>query len=114
MNNMMLIGGHRAVIQFDPEINMFRGEFVGLNGSADFYAGDVKGLEREGATSLRVFMETCRANGIDPIKHFSGKFQARISPELHERAASIAAARGVSMNQLLQDALEHEVRAVGM
>ncbi len=111
MNNLMIIDGQRAVIQFDPEIKMLRGEFVGLNGGADFYANDVKGLEREGSISLRVFMEACKANGIEPIKHFSGKFQARISPELHERAAEAAAARGVSMNQLVQDALEHEVCA---
>ena len=29
--------GYKAVIAYDPEIEMFRGEFVGLNGAADFY-----------------------------------------------------------------------------
>lgn len=48
MNNVMEIGGHRAVIQFDPEIGMFRGEFLGLNGGADFYADSVAGLQQEG------------------------------------------------------------------
>ena len=48
MNNLMTIGGQQAVISFDPDINMFRGEFVGLtNGGADFYAEDVNGLLRE-------------------------------------------------------------------
>jgi predicted HicB family RNase H-like nuclease len=28
--NVMEINGIKAVIAFDPEINMFRGEFVGL------------------------------------------------------------------------------------
>lgn len=110
MNNTMIINGHRAVIQYDPQIEMFRGDFAGLNGGADFYAADVRGLHAEGEASLRVFLETCRANGIEPMKHFSGKFQARISPELHSMAAQAAAARGVSMNQLLQEALEREVR----
>jgi len=32
MKNVMEINGVNAVIAFDPEINMFRGEFVGLNG----------------------------------------------------------------------------------
>ena len=35
MMNIMEINGVKAVIAFDPEINMFRGEFVGLNGGAD-------------------------------------------------------------------------------
>ena len=38
--NTMNIGGYEAVITFDPDIQMFRGEFVGLNGGADFYAAD--------------------------------------------------------------------------
>jgi predicted HicB family RNase H-like nuclease len=29
MNNVMKIGGYQAVIAFDPEISMFRGEFPG-------------------------------------------------------------------------------------
>ena len=57
--NTMNIGGYEAVITFDPDIQMFRGEFVGLNGGADFYAADVAGLRREGEVSLRV----CGASG---------------------------------------------------
>ena len=36
--NTMTISGYQAVIAFDPDIQMFRGEFAGLNGGADFYA----------------------------------------------------------------------------
>ena len=32
MMNMMEINNYRAMIQYDPDIEMFRGEFVGLNG----------------------------------------------------------------------------------
>jgi predicted HicB family RNase H-like nuclease len=38
MIDTMEIEDHRAVIQFDSEIDMFCGEFIGLNGGADFYA----------------------------------------------------------------------------
>ncbi len=34
----MNIDGYCAIIKYDPEIEMFRGEFSGLNGGADFYA----------------------------------------------------------------------------
>ncbi|GBR19911.1 toxin-antitoxin systems HicB [Asaia spathodeae NBRC 105894] len=78
MNNTMTIGGHQAVIQFDPEIGMFRGEFLGLNGGADFCSDSVSGLAVEGETSLRVFLEMCAEKGIEPARHFSGKFQVRI------------------------------------
>lgn len=66
MNNIMTILGYKAVIAYDPDINMFRGEFVGLNGGADFYAGDVAGLQREGEISLKVFLEMCKEKGVAP------------------------------------------------
>jgi len=53
----------KAVIAFDPDINMFRGEFVGLNGGADFYATDIEGLRREGEVSMKVFFEMCVEEG---------------------------------------------------
>lgn len=107
--NILEIDGHKAVIQFDPEIGMFRGEFVGLSGGADFYADSVEGLRREGSASLRVFLETCRERGIEPYRSFSGKFNVRIPGELHAEAVQLAAARGVSLNELVREALTHEL-----
>ena len=66
MRNTMEIEGYRAVIQFDADVDMFRGEFVGLNGGADFHAQDVASLGREGAASLKVFLEMCEEDGVEP------------------------------------------------
>lgn len=107
--NMMMINGYRAVIQFDPEIEMFRGEFTGLNGSADFYADNVSTLRKEGEISLKVFLDECEKRGIEPRKSYSGKFQLRLPAELHEFAADAALARGQSLNQFIATAIEHEL-----
>ena len=42
MKNVLKIDDYSAVIEFDPEINQFRGEFIGLNGGADFYGTSTK------------------------------------------------------------------------
>ncbi|MGY2461716.1 type II toxin-antitoxin system HicB family antitoxin [Vreelandella sulfidaeris] len=73
---------------------MFRGEFVGLNGSADFYADSVSDLRKEGRLSLRIFLEECERLGIQPSKSYSGKFQVRLPAEIHEHAVDAANARG--------------------
>ena len=106
MMNMMEIEGSKAVIRFDPEIDMFRGEFVGLNGSADFYASDIESLKREGAISLRVFLEACRERGIEPRKEYSGKFNVRVPASLHAEIAGAASAEAKSLNQWVVDALD--------
>ncbi len=36
--NLLEIEGYQATIQYDSEIEMFRGEFIGLTGGADFIA----------------------------------------------------------------------------
>jgi predicted HicB family RNase H-like nuclease len=103
--NLMDIEGYKAVIAYDPDINLFRGEFIELNGGADFYAADVESLRREGATTLRVFLEMCQEKGIEPRRNFSGKFNVRISPELHARLALEAAAEGKSLNAVVAEKL---------
>jgi predicted HicB family RNase H-like nuclease len=109
--NTMAIGGYQAVIAFDPDIQMFRGEFVGLNGGADFYAADVQGLIHEGKISLRVFLQACERRSIEPRRHFSGKFSLRIDPEIHEAAAIAAAAHGQSLNQWATEAIRQAALA---
>ncbi|MDP1651461.1 MAG: type II toxin-antitoxin system HicB family antitoxin [Rhodocyclaceae bacterium] len=109
--NTMTISGYQAVITFDPDIQMFRGEFVGLNGGADFYATDVEGLKHEGEISLKVFLDACAEDGVDPRKHFSGKFSLRVDPATHEAATIAAAAHGQSLNQWATEAIKQAALA---
>ncbi len=108
MKNVMDINSYRAVIHYDPEIGMFRGEFIGLNGGADFYAATVQGLREEGHKSLKVFLEMCAEDGVNPRREFSGRFNLRIPSELHERIALLARASGKSINAWMTEALSRE------
>ena len=100
---------YRAVIQYDPDIEMFRGEFIGLNGGADFYAKDIDGLRQEGEISLKVFLDMCQEEGVEPRKEYSGKFNLRVSPELHAEISARAAADGKSLNQWVVDMLDQTI-----
>lgn len=103
--NVMEINGYKAVISYDPDINRFRGEFIELNGGADFYAADVDALRREGETSLKVFLDLCQEKGLEPRRNFSGKFNVRISPDLHAKLALEAMAQGKSLNAVVAEKL---------
>ena len=103
--NMMTIDGYNAKIEYDAEIDVFRGEILGLTGGADFYGKTPKELRAEFRKSLTVFLEVCQEKGIEPRRNYSGKFNLRIPPELHERLAIAAQAEGKSINTLAQEAL---------
>ena len=68
----MDIDGFNATVTFDPEISMFRGEFFGIGGGGDFYAASKEELEREGRFSLRIYLEVCAENGVEPRSHEPG------------------------------------------
>jgi predicted HicB family RNase H-like nuclease len=107
--NVMTIDGYHAKIEYDPELDVFRGEILGLNGGADFYGKNPKELRAEFRKSLGVFLEVCKEKGLEPRRHFSGKFNLRIPPELHEQLAIAAQAEGKSINTLAQEALRERV-----
>jgi predicted HicB family RNase H-like nuclease len=107
--NVMTVEGYHARIEYDEELDLFRGEILGLNGGADFYGKNPKELRTEFKKSLQVFLDVCEEQGLEPRRNFSGKFNLRISPELHERLAIEAQAQGKSINTLVQEALQERV-----
>ncbi len=109
--NVMTVEGYQAKIEYDPEIDLFRGEILGLTGGADFYGKNPKELRAEFRKSLQVFLAVCKEKGIEPRRSFSGKFNLRIPPELHEKLAIVAQAEGKSINTLAQEALRSRVAA---
>ncbi|MDJ0705385.1 MAG: type II toxin-antitoxin system HicB family antitoxin [Leptolyngbyaceae cyanobacterium MO_188.B28] len=109
--NLMTVEGYHARIEYDEDLDQFRGEILGLNGGADFYGSNPKELRLEFKKSLDVFLDVCKEKGIEPRRQFSGKFNLRISPELHEKLAITAQAQGKSLNSLAQDALQKIVLA---
>lgn len=109
--NLMNLNGYSAKIEYDADLDLFRGEVLGLTGGADFYGKNPRELRSEFKKSLQVFLEVCREKGIEPRRNFSGKFNLRISVELHEKLAIVAEAEGKSLNSLAQEALSQRVAA---
>ena len=82
---LMSLDGYQARIIYNPESDQFRGEILGLSGGAEFYGSNPDELRREFKQSLEVYLEVCRERGVAPRKQFSGRFNLRIPPDLHEQ-----------------------------
>lgn len=107
--NIMELDGYKAKIEYDSDLDQFRGEILGLNGGADFYGNDPASRRTEFRNSLKIFLEVCEAKGIDPIREYSGRFNLRISPKLHRKIAAHAIAQDKSLNQFVSDILEQSL-----
>ncbi len=107
--NLMTLDDYQAKIEYDADLDLFRGEILSLNGGADFYGKNTRELRAEFKKSLQVFLEVCREKGIEPRRNYSGKFNLRISAELHEKLAIVAQAEGKSINTVAQEALQQRL-----
>ena len=107
----MSLDGYQAKIEYDAELDVFRGEILSLNGGADFYGKNTKELRTEFKKSLKVFLDVCREKGIEPRRNYSGKFNLRIPADLHEKLAIVAQAEGKSINTVAEEALKQRVAA---
>ena len=91
MINTIEIDGYLAVVKYDPDIEMFRGEFTFGDGGADFYGKDIDTLRKEGKISLRVFHEMCLEDGIEPQQEYLDKSLGFAAPKWHAEMVTRAA-----------------------
>ena len=108
---MMEYKGYAAAVEFDESVGRLHGRVVnsGAYPIATFEATDVEGIRRELHRSIDEYLASCKEDGIEPRKPFSGKLNVRLGPDLHQRVARSAAERGLSPNRWIMQALEKSV-----
>lgn len=105
---MMEYKGYVAEIEFDDSVGRLHGRVVnsGPYPIASFEATDVVGLRAEFHRSIDEYLLSCKEDGVEPRRPFSGRLNVRLGQELHHRVARAAAESGVSLNRWIQHALE--------
>ncbi|MFC0227211.1 type II toxin-antitoxin system HicB family antitoxin [Serratia aquatilis] len=112
--NTMEIAGQPAVISYVPEIDMFRGKFLGLSGYCDFVSDSIQGLQKEGELSLREYLDDCSAAGIEPYtkQEKIKTFTLRYPESFGERLIRAAAESQVSVNAFIVETLNERIKHV--
>ena len=105
---MMEYKGYIARVEFDDSVGRLHGRVVnsGAYPIATFEAVDVDGLRSEFRRSVDAYLASCREDGVEPKRPFSGKLNVRLGPDLHRRVARLAAESGMSLNSWIRQALE--------
>jgi predicted HicB family RNase H-like nuclease len=57
-------------------------------------------------------LDWCAQDGVEPEKPYSGKFNVRFQPELHQQATVAAKILGMSLNAFIARAVTNELKAV--
>jgi predicted HicB family RNase H-like nuclease len=97
-------------VHFSAADDCFYGKIEGLDDLVTFEGRDVDELKRSFREAAEDYIDLCRRAGKPLFKSYGGTFNIRMPAELHQKAAKKSALLGISLNQLVQRAVEKEVR----
>jgi predicted HicB family RNase H-like nuclease len=95
-------------VHFSAEDKVFHGKIEGISDLITFEAQSVTELIKAFHEAVNDYLELCKEAGKEPERPFKGSFNVRIPSDLHRRAAKKATLMGISLNQLVQKALEEK------
>ena len=104
---MMEYKGYVTAVEFDDSADILHGRVVnsGAYPIATFEATDARELRREFERSIDEYLAWCEEDGVEPRRPFSGRLNVRLGSDLHAAVAAAAAAKGVSINSWIVQAL---------
>ncbi len=103
--------GYQGHFEYDPDADIFHGDVLHITDVITFQGRSIDELKAALAESIEVYLEYCARKGKTPQKPFSGTFNVRLNPEVHQRLAMQAAHDGVSLNKWVAQTLERAVAA---
>ena len=106
MKNVLHYKGYSAKPEYSAEDQVFYGKILGIDDLVDFYTENAKEIEKEFHAAVDDYLAFCKEVGKQPQKEFSGTFNIRVSPELHRQAALYAQAHHLSLNGVVERALQ--------
>ena len=98
--------GYQGRFEYDPDADIFHGDVLHINDVVTFQGRSIDELKAALAESVEVYLEYCERKGRSPEKPFSGTFNVRLTPEIHQQIAMRAAEAGVSLNKWVAKILE--------
>ena len=103
--SMLTYKGYQGRFDYDPEADIFHREVLHLTDVITFQGRSIDDLKQALADSVEDYLKFCAQKGKQPEKPYSGRFNVRIAPEVHQRIALAAAREGVSINSWVARAL---------
>ncbi len=107
---MMKYKGYLGHVIYDDKAKIFHGQIIGIKDVITFQGKSVSELEKAFKDSIKDYLQFCKQRREKPNKPYSGKFNLRISSELHAKLDIAAKTHRESLNSFVSHAL---AKAIG-
>jgi len=109
MSNLLEYKGYYGTVEFSAADNVLFGEVIGIVGLI-LYEGDcINSLRKDFEGAVDDYLEMCAMENVEPEKAYKGKFNVRVSPELHKKLAIYSASQGQTLNSAVEEAIRNYV-----
>ena len=109
MKDVLSYKGFIGRVHFSAEDEVFHGKLEGVNDLITFEGKSVEELKKAFHDAVEDYLSICEEIGKDPHKSYKGSFNVRINPNLHQLASQKSTEEGVSLNQLIERAIQKYV-----
>ncbi len=106
---MLEYKGYFGTVSLDSDAHIFNGDVINTRDVITFQGTSVDELEQAFRDSIDDYLAWCKEDGVNPEKPYSGKFNLRISPELHRELAIHAKRMNMSINSFVEKAVVDEL-----
>lgn len=98
--------GYIGSVDYSEEDNILFGKVLGMSKDAITYEGTtLDDLKTDFEEAVDHYLTTCKANGVEPRKAYTGLLNIRISPDVHSQLAGLAQKFGTSINSVIKTAI---------
>ena len=111
-NNLLSYKGFYGSVNFSAADEVFYGKVEGVHDLVSFEGATVKELKQDFQKAVEDYILFCKKRGNPVQKSLMGSFNIRIKPDIHQRAAIVALQKNISLNHLVQQAIERELSLV--
>ena len=98
--------GYLGSVEFSEADGVFFGKVLGIRALLSYEGTTAKELVEDFHGAVDDYLTLCAAEGTQPEKAYKGSFNVRVSPELHRQAALYAQAHHLSLNGVVERALQ--------
>ncbi len=107
--NTLKYKGFIGSVAYSDEDKIFFGKILGIDGLVNYEGTSVDELNRNFKEAVNDYIAFCEAEGLPLKKSYTGRFNVRISAEIHARIAELSQQRGISLNAFVKETLQNAV-----
>ena len=109
MKDVLTYKGFIGSVHFSAWDKVFHGKIEGIDDLVTFEGKTVDELLTAFHGEVDDYIKLCKETDKESMRSYKGGFNVRVSPEIHRRAVETAIKKGLSLNQLVQKAIEKEL-----